>query len=188
MKKISFGKISPNFAENSVHIKASGTIGVFGPPKEIENIEDDKEGQKVKEVMGITTFGKKAKTFDIQEMIAQVKETAKELMPIREKTETDKSDTEDEESDDGFIGPPIPETINSNTEDKANESDDSFEENIESSEYFIPSSNEAEMVHGTKAVTAISVDPSGARLASGKNINLFYILLLIFFLLLNHYY
>lgn len=173
MKKITFGKISPNFAANSVHIKASGTIGVFGPPKEIENIEDDNEGQKVKEVMGITSFGKKAKTFDIQDMIAQVKATAKELMPSREETEANTFNTEDE-SDDDFIGPPIPGMLTGNTEDKANESDDSFEENIESSEYFIPFSNEAEMVHGTKAVTAISVDPSGARLASGKNIKFFH--------------
>lgn len=173
MKKITFGKISPNFAENSVNIKATGTIGVFGPPKEIENIEDDGEGQQVKEVMGISTFGKKAKTFDIQEMIAQVKATAKELMPNREENKADQSEDDNENDssdDDSLIGPPIPETLNHTDEDKTNESDDSFEENIETNEYFIPILNEAEMVHGTKAVTAISVDPSGARLASGKAI------------------
>lgn len=172
MKKISFGKISPNFAQNSVHIKATGTIGTFGPPKAIENIEDDGEGQRVKEVMGISTFGKKAKTFDIQEMIAQVKATAKELKPIREESNTEKSTDEDDDSDedDEFIGPQVPEMI-LNRQTEKDDSDDNIEENIETNDYFIPVSNETEMVHGTKAITAISVDPSGARLASGKLTN-----------------
>lgn len=169
MKKITFGKISPNFAENSRHIKATGTIGVFGPPKAIENIEDDGEGQKVKEVMGISTFGKKAKTFDIQEMIAQVKATAKEIMPNREENESEQSESEDDSDNDSFIGPPIPEALVTNTNDE-NNGNDSLEENVDTGDYFIPLSNETEMVHGTKAVTAIGVDPSGARLASGNYI------------------
>lgn len=172
MKKITFGKISSNFAEKSVNIKASGTIGVFGPPKAIENIEDDGEGQKVQEVMGISNFGKKAKTFDIQEMIAQVKATAKELAPIKEPEDADKTDEEDGNSDDDddFIGPPIPETLISSTNkpNKGSDDEDDLEESSESNEFFMPITNETEMVHGTKAVTAISVDPSGARLASGN--------------------
>lgn len=69
-KKISFGKISTNFGQNATVIQASGSIGTFEPsptkPVQIENIEDDNEHQQIKEIMGITTFGKKAKTFDIQ--------------------------------------------------------------------------------------------------------------------------
>lgn len=165
MKKITFGKISSNFAENSVHIKATGTIGTFGPPKAIENIEDDGEGQAVKEVMGITTFGKKAKTFDIQEMIEQVKATAKELRPITEEQKPEESAEDSDSDDEDLIGPPIPQML----PDQTNEKDDSdIEESIEFGDYFLPISNETEMVHGTKAVTAISVDPSGARLASGN--------------------
>lgn len=176
MKKITFGKISSNFAENSVHIKATGTIGVFGPPKAIETIEEDDDRQKVKEVMGISSFGKKAKTFDIQEMIAQVKATAKELAPNKplddsDKTEDEDGSTDDEDGstdDDDFIGPPVPETLNNIADRNKESDDDDVEEHVESSEFFMPIANETEMVHGTKAVTAISVDPSGARLASGK--------------------
>lgn len=69
-KKISFGKISSNFGQNAAVIAASGKFGTFGPtpsrPVQIENLEDDTEQQQIKEVMGITKFGKKAKTFDIQ--------------------------------------------------------------------------------------------------------------------------
>lgn len=48
--------------------------------------------------------------------------------------------------------------------DDANVSDDSEEE---VDEMFIPSTHECSMHHGNKAITALSVDPSGARLASG---------------------
>lgn len=65
MKKITFGKITGNFGQSSGLIQPTGTIGTFGPPKAIEALEDDKEAQQVKEVMGISGFGKKAKTFDI---------------------------------------------------------------------------------------------------------------------------
>lgn len=164
MKKITFGQISPNFAENSLHIKATGTIGSFGPPKAIQNVEDDSEGEKVKEVMGISTFGKRAKTFDIQDMIAQVKATAKELRLGKEELELE-NPSEDSTSDDedDLIGPPVPQEVI-----EKEDSDDKEDETNDTGDYFIPISNETEMVHGTKAITAISVDPSGARLASGK--------------------
>lgn len=69
MKKglISFGKISTNFGENAEKIEASGSFGTFGPPKAMELLEDDsKEREQIKEVMGISSFGKKAKNFDIK--------------------------------------------------------------------------------------------------------------------------
>lgn len=46
------------------------------------------------------------------------------------------------------------------------ESDDESEND---NELFIPLTHEATMKHGNKAITALSVDPSGARLASGIN-------------------
>lgn len=66
MKKISFGKISKDFGKSAESIEATGTIGTFGPPKAIETLADDHETQEMKTVMGISGFGKKAKTFDIQ--------------------------------------------------------------------------------------------------------------------------
>lgn len=65
--KISFGKISTNFGQNAETVEPTGTIGTFGPPKAMELLEDDsKEQEQIKEIMGIASFGKKAKTFDIQ--------------------------------------------------------------------------------------------------------------------------
>ncbi|KAG5880176.1 hypothetical protein JTB14_001666 [Gonioctena quinquepunctata] len=170
-KKISFGKISANFGQNSAKVEVTGTIGTFGPPKAIEALEDDNEGQQLEEVMGITTFGKKAKTFDIKDMIAQVKATARE---ITKKPEEDA--LEESEDDDEFIGPPVPENLGTNYNENPkvknkNNSDDDSDENEEDSDtnrLFIPCSHEAQMTHGTKAITAVSVDPSGARLASGS--------------------
>nr|XP_023015851.1 gastrulation defective protein 1 homolog [Leptinotarsa decemlineata] len=172
-KKISFGKISSNFGQNSKKLEVTGSIGMFGPPKAIETLEDDKEGKQLKEVMGISTFGKKAKTFDIMEMIAQVKATARE---ITKKPEEDTfSESEDEED---FIGPPIPHNFTADNDEgekikkkghsDEDEDSDDYEEDTQSDGLFIPCSHETQMIHGTKAVTAMSVDPSGARLASGS--------------------
>ncbi|KAJ8975507.1 hypothetical protein NQ317_010622 [Molorchus minor] len=174
-KKITFGKISSNFGQNSTKIEPTGIIGTFGPPKAIEALEDDTEGQQMKEVMGISSFGKKAKTFDIKEMIAQVKATAREITktPVEDKVDNSEDDS-DEEDDDDLIGPPVPDNLALNNQlnkGKKNKDDsDTDESDIEetNNELFIPCSHEAQMVHGTKAVTAISVDPSGARLASGS--------------------
>lgn len=65
-KKITFGKISANFAEKSTIIEASGSFGSFGPSKQIEALEDDSEQHDLKQVMGITSFGKKAKSFNVE--------------------------------------------------------------------------------------------------------------------------
>lgn len=177
-KKISFGKISCNFGQNAEKIQATGTIGVFGPPKAIEAVEDDTEAQEMKQVMGISSFGKKAKTFDIKEMIAQVKATAKEVTkkPEEDKFQESEDESDDDDDEDDFIGPPIPKDLIPNSESTVvkkkvkgsdSDSDSSEEDNV--NELFIPCSHEAQMTHGSKAVTAISVDPSGARLASGIN-------------------
>lgn len=67
-KKINFGKISVNFAQNSTNIEATGSIGTLEQknPVEIEALEDDNEHQEMKEIMGISSFGKKAKSFDVK--------------------------------------------------------------------------------------------------------------------------
>lgn len=175
-KKISFGKISANFGQNASKIEPTGSIGTFGPPKAIEALEDDSEQQKMKNVMGISSFGKKAKSFDIKEMMAQVKQTAREVtkQPEEDKLSDDSEDSE--EDDDELIGPPIPANLtnpevtkskpqkqNTNSDSDSDEDDDD-----EGDKLFIPCTHEASMTHGTKAVTAVSVDPSGARLASGS--------------------
>ena len=49
-------------------------------------------------------------------------------------------------------------------EDDDEEVDDEVEETLESK---IPKSHECKMVHGDKAITALTIDPSGSRLASG---------------------
>ena len=49
-------------------------------------------------------------------------------------------------------------------EEDSDDSDDYVEETLESK---IPKSHECKMVHGDKAITALTIDPSGSRLASG---------------------
>ncbi|CAG9840345.1 unnamed protein product [Diabrotica balteata] len=171
-KKITFGKISANFSQNSEKIEATGSFGTFGPPKAIQALDDDTESQQLKNVMGISTFGKKAKSFDIKDMLAQVKATARE---ITKKPEEDiVLEESDSDSEDDFVGPPVPENLLSGNQEiikekESKHSDSSDEEDaVKDDSLFIPCSHETQMTHGTKAVTALCVDPSGARLASGS--------------------
>ncbi|KAB0792312.1 hypothetical protein PPYR_14271 [Photinus pyralis] len=171
-KKISFGKISTNFGQNATVVEATGGFGTFGPtptkPIQIENLEDDNyEHQQMKEVMGIANFGKKAKSFDIKEMMAQVTKTAKEI--TRPAEAANSSDSSDEEDDDDLIGPPVPKSFEFGRGSTAASAPDSDSE-TETGEmpHFIPCERETIMTHGNKAITALSTDPSGARLASGS--------------------
>jgi WD repeat-containing protein 70 len=140
--------------------------------------------------MGISGFGRKAKQFDLSEMI----QTARKNAPRRiEKEPEAVSDDED------VIGPiptaavPVEAVPTSSTKSKGkkkkkknkkekdsdddDDSDDSGAEESEPSdddgeedtvEYKIPASHEVEMRHGSKAITALTSDASGARLASGS--------------------
>lgn len=152
-------------------------FGTFS--KAIEDIEEDLESKHVQEVMGISGFGRKAKHFDLSEMI----QTARKNAP-KPAEKTAGPDSEDE-----VIGP-VPTIIavepptssktkrsdkkkKEKTESDDDNSDDSDEEEEDdgeedSVEYKIPASHEVEMQHGSKAVTALTADASGARLASGS--------------------
>ncbi|XP_044767124.1 gastrulation defective protein 1 homolog [Coccinella septempunctata] len=168
--KITFGKISANFGQNSKIIEASGSIGQVSSFKvqEIQNLDDEaeREKEKIQNLMGITSFGKKAKSFDVQEMMEQViKSVSKEPPKPPEEAPQDEEESEDED----FIGPPIPADLGNpapKTEEDKDE-EDSDNEDIDS-KTFVPCSQEATLVHGNKAVTALNLDPSGARLASGS--------------------
>ncbi len=138
--------------------------------KAIEDIEEDLESKKVQEVMGISGFGKKAKQFDINDMIKEAKQNAK---PVQEDPAETAEDDEDE-----FIGP-LPTMMTSNPiakekkskegdEGSSGESEDEDDAEENSVSYKIPSSHEVEMIHGSKAVTAMAADASGARLVSGS--------------------
>ncbi|XP_076685589.1 gastrulation defective protein 1 homolog [Andrena cerasifolii] len=206
-KVITFGKISKDLKREqpeNTEVTSSG-FGTFGKKLPETNVtkmneikpEDEEEAHNLKEVMGITGFGKKAKSFDVQEMLENItktinynKITVEEKVrqseviekPMNEAKSTDNNDSDnDEDSEDEFIGPPVPTDFNLKTpgdvgnssisKDKEEDSDeDDAESDTEESELKdkVPCSHEVTMTHGTKAVTAIAADPSGARLASGS--------------------
>jgi len=165
--------------------------------------EADPENQRMQKVMGFGGFGKKCKQFNIEEMLEQVTKTAKERSRVNTDSAVEKfgplsiKDAENKrkeklneqtkgDSDDDFIGPPVPvHLLNSATDDKSaekgvkskeeeysvcseessDEDDNEIEGNIEGK---IPASHEVSMLHGTKAVVAVAADPAGARLATGS--------------------
>lgn len=222
-KVITFGKIGKNLNRENRETSqctepAASGFGTFGRKSLESNVtrmneirpEDEEETQNLKEVMGITGFGKKAKSFDVQEMLENITRTIsinKTSEKIKHdesvtKTQTDiehasQEETKDNDSsenesssdseEEDLVGPPIPSELqcSMNTEktakaknkdnDDDDDDDDDSDEDIEGSDTEdmqlkdkIPCTHEVTMTHGTKAVTAIAADPSGARLASGS--------------------
>ncbi|CAF4860726.1 unnamed protein product [Pieris macdunnoughi] len=187
-KPISFGKITLNFQKETSDNGASSGFGTFGRPiqeqKEIEELSDDLENQHVHQVMGIKNFGKKAKNYDIEEMMERAKKTAQEAA----KKSMESKSKEDDDGDvigplppnlgHDDIGPPIPSNLidkdKENTIITKQDGEDSYDELSDSDdeelplEKQIPNTHEVEMHHGSKAVVALAVDPSGARLATGS--------------------
>lgn len=168
-KTITFGKISANLnksvSEEPVETSSSGGFGTFGKKREENNVkkmdeikpEDEEETQNMQKMMGIMSFGKKAKSFDVQEMMENItktinsnkqsvieKEKPREIVEPKEDKVSDNND--DDKDDDNFIGPPIPSlmlvtseaTKDSNAEKKTekteNDDDDDDDDNDKESE------------------------------------------------------
>ncbi|XP_031621375.1 gastrulation defective protein 1 homolog [Contarinia nasturtii] len=207
--KITFGKIQlavkktekidadkeENQDDAATSTSGFGTFGKSEKEKNslniaIEELAEDLESQRVKEIMGITEFGRKAKTFDITSEIAKAREksTVSTKLPpnTEEKTDEDESDSDsDDEEKDDVVGPlpaKDPEASSGHgskvTKKKDdNESADSYDDLSDSEDddesnvglaNRIPASHEVQMVHGTRSILALASDPSGARLASGS--------------------
>lgn len=138
--------------------------------------------------MGIAGFGRKAKSFDINEQIAQ----AKHKLPMRSTTQSDdgggkgKTALSSEsifasEYNDAMIGPTPPLSSASSSKTKSNrdnddEDNDSYDDlsdsdGEESGDFSksIPSSHEVKMQHGSRPIISLTADPSGSRIASGSS-------------------
>ncbi|XP_015514548.2 gastrulation defective protein 1 homolog [Neodiprion pinetum] len=206
-KVISFGKIKTDLTKYA-STSSSSTVEGFGTfSKQISqnnftdineiNPEDEEETRSLQEVMGMTSFGKKAKCFDVQEMLDNITKTVRSSKPVHsvpilsqqihksdnassaidEKKKTDRTNIDIEPSS---VVPPNAKHQNPSICDQANNSDDDDDEDEDvnnsddsedrqnTSSNKIPCSHEVEMHHGLKAVIAIAADPSGARLASGS--------------------
>lgn len=161
--------------------KSSTEINKFN--EAIEELADDLEDQQIKDVMGITAFGRKAKQFDINEQIAKARSVPKKSAAVDDESGKKNDDDDDDESDViGPMPPPSSDVVKKNTtakqsaeeddsddsgNDSSDEDDDSVDEQTRLTKK-IPATHEVKMQHGNKAILALAADPSGARLASGS--------------------
>lgn len=140
----------------------------------------------MQELMGITGFGRKAKQFDINEMIQKAKENApKAEIDGKANPQQSAEPSDDDDSDEEIIGPmpsmsasdAVGKTKQSkerkqgvgdgdDSDDDDDDDDDDFDEDAPINK--IPNSHEVEMRHGSRAVIALAADTSGVRLASGS--------------------
>ncbi|XP_054739403.1 gastrulation defective protein 1 homolog [Anastrepha obliqua] len=199
--KISFGKINLNpnkpaaAVEKPAEIEDEATTSVntgggfkkMGKEqliRQVEEVTDDMESQHLKEVMGISGFGRKtAKVFDINEQIAK----AREVAPPKPRTDTDQGKAgEDDDSDDEPAFGPLPtdavgaaadtnkqsvtklKKTNPDSDDDEDDDDDENSDDEGHLERKIPNTHEVQMQHGSRAVLALAGDPAGARLVSGS--------------------
>uniref|UniRef100_A0A6V7M2I5 Uncharacterized protein n=1 Tax=Bracon brevicornis TaxID=1563983 RepID=A0A6V7M2I5_9HYME len=208
-KTITFGKIGTSLnkepqtggGDNPTELPSTSGFGVFGKKireeksVEINEIrpEDEEETESLKKVMGMTGFGKKAKSFDVQEMMENFNKTMRTTKDKIDESSESSSKTADntpdekenadseEENDEDIIGPLPPppppvadETTTKKSKTKGSDDDSSSDDDDDSEPDEldlvdrIPCSHEVTMTHGVKAITAIAADPSGARLASGS--------------------
>ncbi len=147
----------------------------------------DSEDRRLAEVMGFSGFGghKAAREFDLATIAEEAKKKARdrcaENNAMLEKTAADLSqddaekqqeEVKDEEEDDELVGPLPPKegpsvgSPSKEQKDQENE-DDLSDEEEETLESKIPRSHEVRLGHGSKAISALAIDPSGSRLVSG---------------------
>lgn len=186
-KTIAFGKIG-SFGQLSIHPPATETLkqkssndgfGTFGKTDEFkaESTAD------VEQAMGFQGFGKSkttnsAKSFDLETLVEQSKQVARERnvgKPIE--PETEEADEDDQDVVGPMLPPPPPteqqisskKGVKKTTNHSSDEDDDSSSDSDdETNSTFIPASLEVTLNHGTKTVSALSVDHSGARLVTGS--------------------
>lgn len=158
--------------------------------------EDDVEAEKVASVMGFKNFGKKARTFDFDALFEQTRRAAKMQYEERSKASDEmnsnsgnttgqksvrksfnnessssspSSQSSDSEDESEIVGPPVPENLKSSGNLSSNATDSDEEDGVSITERYktIPASHEVSLEHSNKTVSAISLDPSGARLITG---------------------
>uniref|UniRef100_A0ABM0MQB8 WD repeat-containing protein 70-like n=1 Tax=Saccoglossus kowalevskii TaxID=10224 RepID=A0ABM0MQB8_SACKO len=184
----SFGPPKPTKPATSkgfgTHVESSVSSESGKNKKVDDNMDEDDAMSKM---MGFAGFGKKARSFDLDTMLEQTKKTAMEIskknLEVADKTE------DNSESEDDMIGPPLPPgfskesssndrtqntektkrlSANEDSDDEDSDDDDDDDDDEESLEKKIPATHEITLEHGDKAVSAICLDPAGARLATGS--------------------
>lgn len=118
-QKITFGKISKTFqvsnekhsSDNEPHVdkseksqEISSGFGTFGVASKTDKL--DEVSEQITKVMGFSDFGqKKAKKFDVQEMVQLALENKNNIIPPKQNDDIGEADSNSE----GEIGPAIPE-------------------------------------------------------------------------------
>ncbi|XP_068106711.1 WD repeat-containing protein 70 isoform X1 [Hyperolius riggenbachi] len=124
-----------------------------------------------------TAVERSRKTFEAQERPEEESTSKPKSLPsgsrvkAADSSSSDSEDSSDDEligppvpsQDDDMIGPPLPPGYKDSDEDE----DDEDEEDDDNPVKSIPDSHEITLQHGSKTVSALGLDPSGARLVTG---------------------
>lgn len=192
--KISFGKIGlslgtarpdetpPDPQPPSDIGPATVGFGSFGKTEE-------KRDETMAAAMGFSGFGKKARQFDLDELVEETRKSAidknrENIEKMKLKAEEDqkkaeslaakvpsllcptegknKKENEGLEEEEEFIGPPLPPGLVPPKPEAEKSDEDSDEDKLK-----FPISHQLVLGHSTRTVSALAVDPTGTRLVSG---------------------
>ena len=157
--------------------------------KEMDLAGDDEPD--ISAVMGFGSFGsskasssKKAKTFDLESMLAETRKTAKErfgtyeaepsvedrpvMLPAKRPHDSRKDAVVDPDDANGSskVGEKEGNSSENEDDDDSDYSDESEEEDDANDR--LPVSSQVELKHGAKIISSVALDPSGARLVTGS--------------------
>ncbi|XP_013785489.1 WD repeat-containing protein 70-like [Limulus polyphemus] len=192
MRALRESQDSRQFRDNR-QVLSKGKVNYGGTTEEFSrNLSNKEDSDDMSKLVGFSGFGKKARTFDFEAMFEQTRRAAIERNQKNEElkienlvsqdaqkdnnkqvarlsTSQSKEDN-DTSSDDDIIGPPIPPEIKARLEEEGDGESEEEDDGEEMNRYKkIPDSHEVELRHGDKSVTALGLDPSGARLVTGSS-------------------
>ncbi|GAB6022136.1 WD repeat-containing protein 70 [Chamberlinius hualienensis] len=134
--------------------------------EETELLTDNKEMDDMSKLMGFSGFGKKAKTFDLDNIFEKTRRSAVERSAqnlekaaIDEERQKEEAEQNEASDDDDFIGPPVPTAEEEEVAEKSQDDDPLVTS--------LPISHEIVLQHGSRTVSALTLDPSGSRLITG---------------------
>lgn len=160
----------------------------FGSVLNKDKVEENSETETklLSETLGFASFGKKARTFDFDAMFEQTRRDARERFAQKDAASHEEGENQVAGTPKHRLGVSVSSSVSEHSEvtsgtampsdgddevssDDSDLSDDEPDSSVASHNRYstIPASHEVHLEHGAKAVSALNLDPNGARLVTG---------------------
>ncbi|XP_031554447.1 WD repeat-containing protein 70-like isoform X2 [Actinia tenebrosa] len=172
----SFGPSRQKPAPSRSRSDVPSSCSVKTTPQAEDKSSEQREASDMAAMMGFSGFGKKqALKFNVEEMFEKARSTAKQVSMAA--TIKESSQVDDNDEGPSVMLPPWMErkeekASTSKLETKDDDDDDEDDEDDDDKEEVenrLPISHEVVLQHGSKTISAITLEPSGSRLLTGSH-------------------